>query len=285
MSDARGAQAPSLHETTRIAADGAQLFVRHWRPVGEVRGQVVVVHGYQEHGGRYRELAHRLAAHKLATVAADLRGHGRSSGARGHVRSFSDYVDDVDATCAEVRRPDRPTFVLGHSLGGLIALRGAQTGRFDGCAGIAVTNPYLALAMPVPRLKRLAGRALGRVWPSFGLPNGIDPAWLSRDPEVLAGYRRDPMLLNHATAGWYVQTLAAQAQVCARPTLPMPLWFAYSDTDPVASPGANAQFAHAVQAPDKTVLLRAGELHELLQEKDRLALIDTLGAWLAAHCG
>ena len=64
------------------AADGLVLLRRAWRPEGEPAAVLAVVHGYGEHGGRYRGLAEDMATRGCAAHVYDLRGHGRSSGSR-----------------------------------------------------------------------------------------------------------------------------------------------------------------------------------------------------------
>ena len=107
-------------------ADGFELHCRSWMPA-EPRGVIVIVHGLAEHGGRYRETAELFASRGWAVVAGDLRGHGRSpdpDGRRVHVGRFSDYFHDVDAFLGAAcdAYPGLPIFLLGHSMGGLIAI-------------------------------------------------------------------------------------------------------------------------------------------------------------------
>src|SRR5690349_11295587 len=90
------APAPYYTESHLAAPDGASLFLRRWLPSsGPVRAHVLIVHGYFEHGGRYRELAHTLSRFGIGSAALDVRGHGRSEGQRGFVQRFEDYLDDV----------------------------------------------------------------------------------------------------------------------------------------------------------------------------------------------
>ncbi len=115
---------PPLVENFFSARDGLRLFERRWLPSGEPRGEVLLVHGFIEHGGRYAPTAEALARRGYAISVTDLRGHGKSGGPRCWIPSFDEYVDDLD-TCFDrvVRRATgKPVFVLGHSLGGLIAV-------------------------------------------------------------------------------------------------------------------------------------------------------------------
>src|SRR5690606_16896350 len=105
-----------------------RLQYRTWE-VPDARGAVVLIHGFSEHSGRYEGVAGHLAGFGLSTFALDLRGHGRSDGRRGHVPRFEVYLQELDRFRREVQGvvgPELPLFLLGHSMGGLIALRYLQ---------------------------------------------------------------------------------------------------------------------------------------------------------------
>src|SRR5690348_11067943 len=102
---------------------GARLFERWWRPAGDPTAVVVIAHGYGEHSGRYGRVGPELARRGYAVYMLDHRGHGQSSGERWLVRSFQEYVADLDRFMGRVRErePGRPLFLLGHSMGGTLA--------------------------------------------------------------------------------------------------------------------------------------------------------------------
>ena len=106
------------------ARDGLRLFQRRWLPGSEPRAEVLLVHGFIEHGGRYAPTAEALASRGYAVSVMDLRGHGKSDGPRCWIRSFDEYIDDLDcsSTASSSGPEGKPVFVLGHSLGGLIAV-------------------------------------------------------------------------------------------------------------------------------------------------------------------
>src|SRR5688572_11299688 len=81
--------------------DGLDLYGEFFAAANP-RGVSLIVHGYGEHGGRYRELANILALEGMATLSFDLRGHGRADGQRGYVERFTDYLDDVDAALEQL---------------------------------------------------------------------------------------------------------------------------------------------------------------------------------------
>ncbi len=107
----------------RVEVDGLRIFVRFWHPPGKVRGVITIVPGFNSHGGYYAWPAEQLAARGLAVYALDLRGRGHSDGERFYVEKFADYINDVVAvvSLAKEREPGLPTFLLGHSAGGVVA--------------------------------------------------------------------------------------------------------------------------------------------------------------------
>lgn len=269
------------HREFRIAGTGGvALFVQRWAPADAARAELLVVHGYFEHGGRYRELAHALLDRGIATTAVDLRGHGRSEGRRGLVRRFEDYHDDLRAALATIT--GGPRFVLGHSLGGLVVLDWAARDALAGAlAGVVIVSPYLELAFPVSPLRRFLGGVAGVLWPRLQVPSGLDPQGLSRDAEVVGAYRRDPLVFCQATAGWYRESTRAQRRVQNLESLPVPLLFYYSENDPVASGRRSSALAARLRAPEKIVRERPAALHEILNEVDRADVHAEIRDWIS----
>ena len=69
---------------------------RHW-PVDDAKACVLLAHGLAEHTGRYEHVAARFNEHGVAVVGPDHRGHGASPGARVYLKSFSEYLEPMQA--------------------------------------------------------------------------------------------------------------------------------------------------------------------------------------------
>ncbi len=278
---ARRESSEVLHaEREILSADGTRLFVQRWAPPAEPVAELMVVHGYFEHGGRYRELAHTLAKDGIATTALDLRGHGRSQGRRGYCASFEQYLDDVEACLGGIGT--RPLTLLGHSFGGLIALDFVSRRDVSSLSRLVITNPLLGVAVPVPPLKLWAGKLAGKLYPKLSLPAGMSTDGISRDGAVVEAYKTDPYVFTTANAGWFRESTLAQGRVNALSEVPLPLFFVYSDSDPVAAPAASRALAERLSAPEKRVEERRGELHEVLNELDRAELHRKVRDWVLA---
>lgn len=273
-------------QLTLASDDGTQLAAQRWSPLGEPRAALLVIHGYAEHGERYRELGLALAERGIDTVAVDLRGHGRSAGQRGFVDRFSEYHADAEAGLAAMTAAHAgrglPRFVLGHSNGGLVALDWVSTRKPD-IRGLILSNPFLEVAFKVPAIKLGIGHVAARLAPRIALPSGIPLEGLSHDTAIVDAYRRDPMVFSTVTAGYFRASREAQARVRALRRLDVPVLYAHSDADPIASPQANAALAQAIDSPDKTIMVRTGEFHELLHETNRSELMARVGDWILAR--
>lgn len=268
-------------------ADGLRLHLQAWRPAGEPAAVLAVVHGYGEHGGRYARFAAQMAPRGYAVYAYDLRGHGLSSGTRGQVRRFGDYLDDTAVFLDEVRarQPGRPLFLLGHSLGGLIAVHFAAR-RPEGLSGLALSSPFFRLVMEVLPSKIVGAKVLSLVYPGWNIGNTLLAADLSHDQSVVDTYVTDPLTHHVAPARWATEMLAAQGTVLsAAERLSLPLVLLYSADDAVADPVACHEFFAVAGSADKTEHRYEGLYHELFNELDGEAVYADLSAWLEGHTG
>ena len=186
--------------------DGESVYARRRRVDGRARAAVCLVHGIGEHSGRYADAAERFTEAGISFYTFDLRGHGASSGKRGHTPSFERLFDDVDRIVAEARAAEgeeSPVFVWGHSMGGTIALNHALI-RDPAISGLIVTSPYLRLGREPSALESLLARLMSLVLPSVTFEMSLDVQALARVPGVAEAYRADPLTHGSISARWFV---------------------------------------------------------------------------------
>lgn len=262
-------------------ADGQRLLLRDW-PLATPRGAVLLVHGLGEHSGRYRRLAQWFNQRGYAVRGYDQRGHGRTPGRRGGLRHGDDLLEDLASVYRDYAGGlPHPPLLLGHSMGGLVALRAVLDGR--------VAPPALLLSSPAlrswesPRMIRLA-RVLSRIAPNLPLRSGLDFEQLSHDRQVVADYRSDP--LRH---GWITPRLAdfifrAGAACIADATrLALPTLLLVADGDALVDPSGSRAFARAAAATGQlTTRFFSLLYHELFNEAEpgRGQVLMQLGDWL-----
>lgn len=271
-------------EGTLPGVGGVELFWRGRLPAAEPTGVLLVCHGLGEHSGRYASVEDVLLPDGWAVYGLDHRGHGRSTGPRAHLDRYSDWLADFDTfrRHVEARHAGLPLFLLGHSMGGQIALAYALD-HGAGLSGLVLSAPALASnAIPkaaVPVLKLLA-----RVAPTLR-PAGIDPTKISKDTAVVADYLGDPLVHHgHPTVG-LSSALFAQFDVLpgrAR-ELRMPVLVQHGTADELTDPAGTRALEPMIGSPDRTVRWYEGLWHEIYHEPERDRPLADLREWLAAH--
>jgi len=264
--------------------NGPQLHFIETKP-SEPKAVLGLVHGYADHAARYTHVAQFLAEGGVHVIAIDLRGHGKSEGVRGYCSRFSEFVDDVRelTTLVETRAPKLPAFLFGHSFGGLVVAHAALASASP-YRGYVFSSPFLGLALEVPAAKILAGKVASRIVPKLGLPSGLFGKDMTHDAARAKAYDADPLIFKNATARWFTETQAAQAELFARASVfEAPFYMSFGTHDGVASFDAGKRFFEAAGSKDKQFAPKEGLLHEVLNEPTWESVASEMRAFVLSH--
>lgn len=281
--------------TSRVRK-GPSLYYASAMPSGGTKALLGIIPGYADHGARYRHVMGALAEHGIGSVAIDLRGHGRAAGTRGFCERFGEFLDDARELRVLLEQKARsvgkgaprdsgglPTFLFGHSFGGVVATLSAMD-EPKGLSGLVLSAPFFGLALEVPRLKVSAGKVASRVYPKLALPTGLGGGQMTHDAARARDYDNDPLVFKNATARWFTEVSAAQGQVFDRASgFELPLYMAFGTSDPVASFKAGKRFFDAAGTKDKTWDAREGLFHEVLNEPSWKDVADAMATWVLAR--
>lgn len=270
---------------TQRARPGPSLYYASAMPKGDAKAVLAVIPGYADHGARYAHVMGALAEHGIGSVAIDLRGHGRAQGARGYCSRFDEFLDDARELrrLVEARAKGAPTFLFGHSFGGLVASLSALEDPAP-WKGLVLSAPFFGLALEVPRIKVMAGKLASRLYPTLGLPSGLVGKDLTHDPARAKDYDNDPLVFPKATARWFTEATGAQQRVLASASrLALPLYMTMGTADKVANFGAAKRFFDAAGSADKTWDPREGLFHEVLNEPSWKDIVEAIARWVLAH--
>lgn len=271
----------SHFETYWTARDGLSLYAQRWEPSAPAAGVICLVHGLGEHSGRYVYVAETLNAAGFSLFAFDLRGHGKSGGQRGHSPAFETLMDDIGLLLAEAARrdPDRPCFLYGHSLGGLLTLNYVLR-RKPALAGVVVTSPGLRSPLTEQTLKINLAKALGALLPRLPVATGLDPNAISHDECVVRAYMDDPLVHDRCTLGATRTTLESIPWALAHAgEFHLPLLLMHGTGDRLTYPHGTQEFAGRVGG-ECSVRLWDGLAHELHNEPQKDQVLAYLVAWL-----
>jgi len=273
---------PAGSDVAFPSLDGTVIQGRYWAHA-HPRGGLVISHGMGEHSGSYQRTAEPLVKSLgIDILAFDYRGSGRSPGKRGVVRDYSEMSLDLEAATrwAAIERPGLPIFLLGHSNGGMVAIR-TVLDRDLGLSGLILSNPSLRLLARVPAWKLLTAQILKRLAPQITLTTGLTNEQLTQDPEVMAEIDADTLRHNRISPPLYFGMLEAGRMGQERSSeIKIPTLLILGGSDPVIDSETGRKFFDDLGSEDKTLKFYPEMRHEPLNDADRQMVLDDLVNWL-----
>lgn len=260
-------------------------FSRSWPPEHSPVAHLIIVHGYAEHSGRYEALARDLNDAGLHVHACDLRGHGQSPGRRGQIKDFAALAADLSRFVERIREKvgNRPLFILGHSMGGLLTAH-YLAGESTGIRGAIFSSPLMAIPDHVSPLLLGMSRILGMAAP--GLPvDRLDSKGIATAPEVVEAYDTDPLVYHGPIRARTGAALAHAIQVLPAllPKITLPLLVFHGTADSIAPPSGSQLLMDHAGSTDKACFSVDGGFHELLNDTGREEVIQKMLAWIECH--
>ena len=268
-----------LNEGALTSADGLRLHSQE-RGVSGAKAQILGVHGLAEHSGRYDAFGKFFAGHGIGVSVMELRGHGQSGGRRVWVPSFEAFLEDLDLFLAHVQAHGKPVVLVGHSLGGLIALRFAET-RQPSIAGLILSGAALRSGITPPQPLVWLLRQLNKVSSATPLPGLVKPSQVSRDPDVVRRYERDPRVPKHLTTGLGLAAVeAAPMALRDAARVDTPTLILHGGEDSIADPAGSRELLAGLRVQDKQLKIYPGLFHEIFNEPEREEVLADVLRWI-----
>ena len=261
------------------------IYYQAWEPDGDAKAVLLIVHGLGEHSGRYSNVVNHFVPLGYAAYGLDHIGHGRSEGEREMVQRFEDFTGTLTIFYKMVTgwQPGKPVFLLGHSMGGLIAAHYLLDRQAD-FKGAVISAPAIKVGESITPLTITMGKFLSRVAPSKGLL-GLDASLVSRDPQVVSAYVNDPLVFHDKTpARLAAELLKAMLRVNAEVSkISLPFIVVQGGDDRIIDPRGAQVLYDGASSQDKAIKVYQGLYHEVFNEPERAQVLADVEAWLAAH--
>ncbi|KAF8398882.1 hypothetical protein HHK36_014746 [Tetracentron sinense] len=271
-----------LFDTSR----GETLFTQSWTPVSiKIKGLVILLHGLNEHSGRYSDFAKQLNANGYKVYGVDWIGHGGSDGLHAYVHSLDYAVNDMKAFLEKVllENPGLPCFFFGHSTGAAIVLKAVLDLKVEACIeGVVLTSPAVRVQPSHPIFWVLApifSFLLPKYQFSAANQNGMQ---VSRDPAALLAKYSDPLVYTGSIrirTGSEILRISSHLQRNLS-RLNVPLLVLHGTADTVTDPEASQKLYEEASSTDKSIKLFEGCLHDLLFEPERETIAKDIIEWL-----
>jgi alpha-beta hydrolase superfamily lysophospholipase len=262
---------------------GIQIHFRSWQPSGNPRAVVVICHGVNSHGGQYVWPSEQFAASGFAVYAVDLRGRGKSGGARFYVDDVAEYVGDVAKLIeiAKSRHAGLPVFLLGHSAGGVVSCTYALD-RQSELAGLICES--FAFRVPAPGFALALIKGLSRIAPRLRVLK-LKNEDFSRDPNAVRALNSDPLIAGEVQPAATVAALVRADERLERefPKIKLPVFILHGTVDKATLPKGSQFFFDTVGSSDKTLKLYEGHYHDLLNDFGKENVIAEMIGWIDRH--
>lgn len=283
-----------MHLGSFVGEGGLRIAYRSWAPRSPraPRAAVVIVHTALDHSARYDEFARLLVRRGMTVWAHDQRGHGHSDGAAGIIDRLEYATADLGQVVdLATRDHDAPCFVVGHSMGAVVALSYALDHQ-DELAGLVTTSATLD-STPAPLPLRLLGdllhldRVAARITPRFPLlafPSSV----ITSDAAEAEAHETDP-LIHH---GRMPMRTASELAVAIRGALSkrlhelhVPLFALHGADDQIVGPHASARLHDQVGSKDRTFEVFEDLRHDLFHESQpaRGRVMEQIANWIEAR--
>ena len=269
------------------AVRDANIYFQSWSPESEPRAVLLIVHGLGEHSGRYENVVNHFIPLGYAVYGIDHFGHGKSDGTRVYVKRFDDYTNTLKVYFDKVRgsQPDKPIFLVGHSMGGLIGAVYLLDHQAE-LAGAVLSGPAVKIPEYVTPFILFMGKMLSALVPKYGLLP-LDANGVSRDPAVVQAYVNDPLVYRgKMTARLAAEMLKAMLTVSAQAArITLPIMIVQGSADRLVNPAGAQMLYDVVISVDKEIKIYDGLYHEVFNEPEHDKVLRDVEIWLESNLG
>ncbi|MBI2608650.1 MAG: lysophospholipase [Deltaproteobacteria bacterium] len=253
-----------------------------WKAEQPCNKVIVIAHGLGEHSGRYEHVAEFLNNHGYSVYALDHRGHGKSSGRRGRVSYFKQYVQDLKkfTTLIQSLEKNKKIILLGHSMGGLIVLSYLLE-EGEGIDSIILSSPALGVNIKGAFVKKAAAQILTYFLPNITLYSEINTQDVLRDKILLLKTIRDRLIVKHISPRLYTELVKTMKWIYKNAhKIKHPLLLLQAGDDKVCVKEKALEFIESVKSGDKTIKVYENFYHEVFNDVERDKVFVDMLAWL-----
>jgi alpha-beta hydrolase superfamily lysophospholipase len=262
--------------------ENQSIYFQNWLPEDPAKAVFLIVHGINEHSGRYDRFSNFFVNEGFAVYSMDLIGHGKSDGTRSYVKDFNNYLDDIILYLEKIKQlqPGSPIFLIGHSIGGLIATL-LLIDHPEQFAGAVLSGSAVQVPDDVSPLFISLGKFVSFVLPKLGLLK-IDLSGLSRNPAVVQDYKDDPLV----NSGKFTARISAEInksfdRVAGEGSqVKAPVLILHGGSDRIVNP-ACSHFLYALFSSEiKKLIIYDDFYHEIYNDPNYEQVYNDVSSWI-----
>ena len=269
--------------------NGRKLFLRTWKPdnaAKELKGVILIAHGYAEHSERYNYTAKYFTDKNFAVYAPDHYGHGRSEGVKADVPHFRVFVEDLLSVLSRIQNIEKniPVFLLGHSMGGAIStILASEEG--NNLTGLILSGPSIRIDGGVSSFVKSISKIIALIAPYLPLVE-FAVEGISKDHEVVEAYINDPYNYNGKVRARMGREMLRSEELITEQLLSkisIPTLILHGEKDPLVNTKCSQIIYSNISSTDKEIIILKNLYHEILNEPEKNEVLAIIGKWLDAR--
>ncbi len=262
------------------AKNGNKVFYRNWKPAGNPKAIMVIVPGFNSHSGYYQWFAEQLIANEFEVYAIDLQGRGNSDGERFYIQDYNEFITDIDqlVDISKNTFPGLPTFMLGHSAGGVLSALYVREHQ-DKLSGFICES--FAFQLPAPDFALAVLKGISHFAPHAHVLK-LKNEDFSRDSSVVEIMNNDPLIAHEVQPTKTLQqlVLADERLKAEMNSISLPLLILHGTSDKATKPAGSQFFYDHAGSKDKTIKMYDGYYHDMLNDLGKEIVMADILQWL-----
>lgn len=272
----------NISEKYILSKDNIKLYYKKWQTNNDLKGSIILIHGFGEHIGRYNEWCKKFTEAGFNIHGIDLRGHGKSNGKRGFSPNYKSYLKDLYLLYQIVNENsnNKPIILYGHSFGGNLAINfllDYPTLKVDAAV---ISSPWLKLSFNPSFLKVFLGNIFKHIFPKAVVKTNLPINGLTSKKDIINNYINDPLVHQKIGLKIYFQIKSAGTKALKQVyKINIPMLIIHGINDPITSHVASINFSKN-SSKKVTLKLYNHPYHELHNTNDSDKIFDDIIKWL-----
>lgn len=258
-----------------------KIYYRFFKEENAV-ASVFAIHGLGGHCLWFDNAGKLFSEKKINFFSFDLPGFGQSKYELGSISSYKDWLD---ASCKVFNQflnlfhIKSPVFIIGHSMGALIA---AIISKQINASGWILSVPGFEgnkNVFPLSFTFKVLFRSLFKPDENIMLPFG--PEQLTRNRETQIRLKKDPhRVINLKPKMLFEVVLLTKCAIYFHGLNLKPVFMIQSGMDKVCSNQAMVRFFEKINSPDKEIKVYKDTYHDLFVEDNLPQIVDDISSWI-----
>jgi len=270
------------HQEGYFSEQDHSIYYQYWLPENPPKAVLLVIHGVNEHCGRYQHLAAYFTDKDYAVYGLDHIGHGKSSGTRSFVEDISSLISPILTYLDMIKEwhPGIPVYLIGHSMGGLIGANFLIDNQ-DKVQGAVLSGTLTLVPEYVSDFTLKIGQLLSTIMPKLRLI-ALDSTGISRDPAIVQAYKDDPLVYNGKMTARISNVMNdGISRISSKASnINIPVLLLHGGDDPICDPECSKYLHNLISSQQNKLIIYDDLFHEIYNEPEQETVFKDILKWL-----